>query len=115
MLIENMHERTLIAQRVVYNTINFAGGPLCVPISKDLITSCQLSSGRYRSALENAKLVSCEDESRVKSQGSKKRVCEEIKALEAKRQKLEDESKIKNLEISSKIESLRKKCTFFVK
>ena len=37
MLVENLHEASLVAQRIVYNSINSAGGVLKVAIDKRML------------------------------------------------------------------------------
>lgn len=99
-----MHEKTLIAQRTVYNAIAIAGGPSNVPIEKEMMISCMHFSARYRAALDDSN----KENEKTRTVNTRKRIYKEIKTLEATKQLLEDEVKIQNIEISNAIENLQK-------
>ena len=68
MLIENQKEESLVAQRVVYDAVRYAGGPLKVELTPNLMKSVAGSSRRYRLALESKQL----DEARAAEQRKRK-------------------------------------------
>jgi len=52
MLIENIHEDSLVAQRIVYDSVQDAGGILSVNIDKSMLQCMRGARGRYQDALE---------------------------------------------------------------
>ena len=49
---------------MVYDSVKLAGGPLKVPISKEMFRHARLSSHRYKLALENKKKFKSEEDER---------------------------------------------------
>lgn len=67
LLIENLHENTLINQRHVYDAILEAGGLHAVDINKKLLSYAQGSSRRYKQTLEeHSKLQEKEEKEKRK-------------------------------------------------
>jgi len=75
----------LVAQRIVYDAIQTAGGILKVEISKTLQQYVRTSRSRYDKALKKKRDVSASDERKTKD---KKRAADQIKLLKAKKAKL---------------------------
>lgn len=88
MLVENLTENSLVAQRVVYNAIQYYGGVLNVPLTGSLIESVKCSSRRRVLALEQKK--SDDNKEAMK----RKRVAEldiELNKIEAQRSILSEQ------------------------
>ena len=51
--VENMKEKTLVAQRIICDHINNVGGLQHVPLTKELLLSCKMSRQRYTQHLED--------------------------------------------------------------
>lgn len=49
---DNQHQETLVAQRIVCDAITDYGGPLRVPITKEMLKSTSAARMKYRSYLE---------------------------------------------------------------
>jgi hypothetical protein len=84
-LVENLHEESLIAQRVVYDAINAAGGVLEVNVTKGMMHSVRAARSRYDDALRRNREAISEEEKRA---GDRKRIASQIKSLEGKKAKL---------------------------
>ena len=84
-LVENMHEESIIAQRVVYDTIQATGGVLSADINKSLLMSVRASRSRYEEALRKKREASAVE---TKKREEKKRAADQIKMLKAKKAKL---------------------------
>jgi len=74
-----------VAQRIVYDAIQTAGGIFKVKISKTLLQYLRTSRSRYDEALKKKCDVSASDERKAKE---KKRAADQIKLLKAKKSKL---------------------------
>lgn len=101
LLIENLHEKSLIAQRIIYDNIIAAGGVLEVNITYKMIKYARESHKKYKEAMSQRTEV-------VKSQTNKRKILDEIKDLEEKKRRLENASKAESFEISDKINILKK-------
>uniref|UniRef100_A0A915HH19 HAT C-terminal dimerisation domain-containing protein n=1 Tax=Romanomermis culicivorax TaxID=13658 RepID=A0A915HH19_ROMCU len=77
-LVENLQEKSLIAQRVVFDAIKSSGSVLDVEVTKDMIKNVVSARGRYREALEER---AKDDNEEVASATAKKRSAEEILPL----------------------------------
>jgi len=75
----------LVAQRIVYDAIQTAGGILKVEISKTLQQYIRTSRSCYDEALKKKRDVSASDEWKAKE---KKRAADQIKLFKAKKAKL---------------------------
>ena len=108
---DNLLDESLVARRMVCDTVSRAGGPNNVPITRSLILACKNSNALYRETLKRKReLQNEENDLRVK----KIRVAKEIKELEASMDKIDRESEKKKADINDKIAavklSLSKKC-----
>jgi len=64
-IVENLLEESLVSQRMVYDAVSQAGGPLSVPITPDLMKSVRGARSKYRDALEKKRCaVKSEENSR---------------------------------------------------
>lgn len=89
-LIDNMGEETIVAQRVVYDFIQAMGGDISkINITKSMLNYVRCSRDRYHETLKRKREAKeSEDENEKKRRRSK----ELIKMLEEKKAKLEEES-----------------------
>lgn len=78
LIVENLQEESIVAQRIVHDNISFNGGVLEIPLTKELLISVKGSHQKYLASL-NAKK---EDSKREKQ---KKKVREETEDLAKKR------------------------------
>ena len=85
MLVENLHEESLIAQRIVYDAVQSAGGLTSVKIDKPLLSYVRGSFARYDEALKRKREAGIEEDKR---RASKTKADAEIKELEAKKAKM---------------------------
>jgi len=53
--VDNLHEDTVVAQRVVFSAMQYYGGMLKVPLTAGLLQSVRSSSHRRRLAVEASK------------------------------------------------------------
>jgi len=84
-LVENMHEESLVAQLLVYDTMQAAGGLNAIDINKPMIQYVCGSHGRCTEALARKQQAPSEQN---KKMSEKKRIADAIKVLEAKKVKL---------------------------
>jgi len=84
-LVDNLHKESLLARRILYDTIQTGDGILKVEISKTLQQYVRTSRARYDEALKKKRDVSASDERKAKE---KKRAADHIKLLKAKKVKL---------------------------
>ena len=90
MLIENIHEKSLVAQRQVYDGIRECGGILSVNIDKNLVSNIRMANIHLRESL--LKIDKIEDRRETERQ-ERKRALDQIKRLqEKKKAKLEEEA-----------------------
>ena len=86
-LIENLLEISVVAQRQVYDGIHHSGGVLKVDITKYMIKSVNISYSRYQEALKERRKKRSEAEKR----DTEKRLAQmKIKELKAKKTKLNE-------------------------
>lgn len=97
MLVENLHEESLVAQRVVYDAVQSAGGISSVQLEKDLLTFVRGSNSRYLEALERKRNAALETDKHL---AAKKRAVSDIRALEIKKAKLVDSVTASNTEVT---------------
>nr|KAI8731911.1 hypothetical protein BgiMline_030099 [Biomphalaria glabrata] len=88
-MIENMHEETLIAQRRICDFLKVNGGVLDVAITKPLLTAAASGRQNYNQYLEKQKTKKAEMAKSLK----RKRHDDELSDLKAKRKKLLEEEK----------------------
>ena len=85
MLVENLKEESLIAQRRVYDSVVASGGVLNVNITSGMLTYARQSHSRYQECLKQKREKATNEEKKAKE---KKRAAEQIKVLEEKRSKI---------------------------
>lgn len=106
LLVENLQERSLISQRVVFDAVQEAGDVLAVDITDDMIKSVHNSHARYTDALEEQrKMVEKETEKAV----SRKRTQDAIKELQAKRRKLDEDYKAAQTVLTLQLAEMKNK------
>ena len=103
-LVENLTEQSMVAQRVVYDGKKAAGGVLAVSVTKGMMHSVRAARSRYDDALRRNREAASEEE---KKAGEKKRIASEIKSLEAKKAKLIREVASDKEMIESQIKDLQ--------
>lgn len=87
-LVENLHEISVVAQRVVYNAIQFHNGVLNVPITDKLFQSVRASSNRRQLALSTAHEKFVADHALQKR---KNELDQELKSIECEKAKLSEQ------------------------
>ena len=100
-LIENLHEDSLIAQRVVYDAVSTAGGITGMDISKAMIHSARNASAKR---IEAAKKKTDEQ---AEATNRRKRIADEIKALEEKKRRVADAAKSEEQSLTDELKKLR--------
>lgn len=105
-LVENLTERSLIAIRVVYDSVKACGGIKNVEITKDMMSHVKMARMRYHSFLdEQKKIKKNEDEKELK-----KREAEiQIKLLKNKKLKLAQQTENECRSLDDQISELSKK------
>jgi hypothetical protein len=101
MLVENLQDESLVAQRIVYDAVQCAGGITSVHIDKALLSFVRGSHARYLLALDQKRQTSSEYN---KQQALKRKAAAEINQLEMKKAKVlkaaASEAKATDTEIS---------------
>lgn len=106
LLVENLHEDSLIAQRTVENAIKYYGGVQNIPISQKMLLNIRGAHKRYENHLEDARKTQKESE---KQRAEKRKLSSEIKKLEELRKVKKLEALKEEQEIKSKINMLQMK------
>lgn len=87
LLVDNLSENSICAQRVVFDYVQSCGGLLNVPITREVIVAAQSGRMKYKQYLENMKKEQKESET-----AKKRKLClDEIHQLERKRSCLEQD------------------------
>ena len=107
-LVENLHEESLVAQRIVHDHINAVGGLQSVNINKYLFQFVRNSHHRYTQALEQKRKERSDAEKEI---AAKKRIGSEVKKLIAKKAKLEESIAQEKNKIDMEIAELQKNFT----
>ena len=107
-LVENLHEESLVAQRIVHDHINAVGGLQSVNIDKSLLQFVRGSHHRYTQALEQKRKERSDAEKEI---AAKKRIGSEVKKLIAKKAKLEESIAQEKNKIDMEIAELQKNFT----
>jgi len=107
MLIENLQEESLVAQRQVYDGVRNLGGLLKVKIDKSMQQYARGAHSRYQAAMQAKKVVQHEEEKKV---AARKRVAESIKVLKEKKAKLCADTATCSKNIGLEIAELEKEC-----
>lgn len=104
-LVENLHEDSIVAQRTVYDAIQAVGGIAGVTVDKSTIMYVRTSHRRYQENLERARQA---EANTLKQQSTVKRISVEIQELQAKKKKLEKESAAECYKLDTQIAELAK-------
>ena len=105
MLVENLHEKSLIALRTVYDAVKFEGGISNIDINKDLIKSARLANSRYKDALAEQRE---KGETTEYERNKRKKLMNEMKQLQEKKRKLEESSATEKMLLDLKIAEIKK-------
>lgn len=100
-LVENLHNDSLIAQRIVYDAVLAVGGVSSVKISKQMIQSVRNASSR-RVEASKKRVLEVETESR-----KRKLIADDIKELEAKKARIEQTAKEETSTVNEELKKLR--------
>lgn len=82
LLVENMKERTIIAQSIVYDAIKNEGGIQEIQITKKMLDFVRGARNRYSDYLDDKKLEKNEEE---RKKAEKIKLEQQVKQLEEKR------------------------------
>jgi len=93
--VENLNDKSLVAQRIVCDYVRVCGGVLEVPMTKELLQSASNSRQRYSRYLEEQRAAT----KIAESAGKRKRVLDELESLKKKQKRTEDD--ISTLEFSA--------------
>lgn len=104
-LVENQHEKSLIAQRTIYDAINVKGGLENFVVIKDLIHAARNSYSWYKEDIAKKKREKKEEEEVRRTQ---KRTANIVKELEAQKKKILDDAVKETAQIDEKIKEMRK-------
>jgi len=104
-LVENLHEESLIAQRQVYDAVLACGGVAAVEVDKSLLQYVRGSHFRYQECLRK-KRMSIQDEEQKAS--DRKRAADQIKVLKAKKNKMAQTVALESNNIDRDIADLEK-------
>ena len=105
MLVENLHEDSLVAQRIVYDSVQDAGGILSVNIDKSMLQFMRGVRGRYQEDLERKRQSASDLEKRA---ASKRKAAHEIKTLLAKKTLLTESAAQDAMKLDMEIAELKK-------
>lgn len=105
MLVENLQEVSLVAQRIVYDSVQAAGGLTGVNIDKSMLQFVRSSHRTYQEALEcKRKAASDED----KKTAAKRKAMAAVKVLMEKKAKLAKSTSEESHKIDMEIAELEK-------
>ena len=105
MLVENVQNESLVAQRIVYDAVHCAGGITSVHIDKPLLSFVRGSHARYLQALEQKRQTSSAYD---QQQALKRKAAAEIKQLEMKKSKVLKAAASEAKTIETEIAELKK-------
>ena len=105
MLVENLHESSLVAQRTVFDSISYAGGVLGVSVDKGMMQYVRGARSRYDDAMKASKAAKAADDAK---KASKRKISAEIKHLEAKKANLAKDASNAMLRLDQEIKELKK-------
>ena len=96
MLVENLHEESIVCRRMVYDHVNSTGNSITeIPITSDMLKSCKLAYSRYAAALKEKKERSDVD---IKSRKRKMKM-DEIAQVKEKKKAVESCIESLNIDI----------------
>ena len=104
-LVENLHEDSIMAQRTVYDAIQAVRGLAGVTVDKSMMMYVRTSHRRYQENLERARHTEANTQ---KQQSAVKRISLEIQELQAKKKKLGKESSAECHKLDTQIAELAK-------
>ncbi len=100
-IVENLHESSLVSQRMVYDSLTAIGGIENFELNQDIRRYVRSSNKKYKEALlKNKKISQPERDDILKIEAAKK----DLKQLEERKRKMEEESQ----DINQKINKLKK-------
>ncbi|KAL1379387.1 hypothetical protein pipiens_014936 [Culex pipiens pipiens] len=102
-LIENLKEHSLVAQRMVYDSVQVSGGVLKVEITKSLVQHARNANARYKEALE---IQRQQESAELQEQTRKREANDQIKALEAKKKQTLSDAQKEAADIEAQIREL---------
>ena len=102
-IVENMNEESVVAQRQVYDAISAAGDVMSVQITPQLMSPAQSAHTSYIERLRQRKSEISEEERR---EAEKRKNAMKLKELKAKKARLADESAKEQQELNDEIERL---------
>ena len=105
-MVENLHEESLVAQRLVYDSINSLGGIKkidSIPINSKMLKSVKDANSHYKVALEKRKKA---DKKENEKYLARKRKQEMIKEIEEKKRLLLVDSQNQLHEMQAEIDQL---------
>jgi hypothetical protein len=105
MLVENLHEDSLVAQRIVYDSVKDAGGITSVNIDKSMLQFVRGARGRYQDALERKRQAASDLDKRA---ASKRKADHDIKTLLAKKAVLAESAAQDARKLDMEIAELKK-------
>ena len=106
-IVENLHEESLVAQRLVYDSVNALGGIKkidTIPIIKEMLKSVKDSNRNYKIALDKRKEA---DNREIEERLARKRKQDMIKEIEEKKRVVLVNSKNQLLEMQAEIGQLK--------
>lgn len=103
---DNMHDESLVAYRLIYDTVTYKGGLECLELTKALLLSVRNSHSRYMEDIKQRKIA---DEKNLEAQGTKRKQELEARDLEMKRLKLLQNAQREAAALEEQIAMLRKK------
>lgn len=103
-IVENQSEESLIAQRVIFDSVMCAGGTRCIDITKSMLQYVKNARSRYGEALDKKRAEKTEEEEARKR---KMTASKQIKELAAKKLKILEEAQRSIEEIEEQLTSLR--------
>lgn len=104
-LVENLQLESMIAQRIVYDSVKAAGGISKIEINKQLLLSFRAARSRYSTYLDEKRKL---DETEAQRKDRLKRAAAELKELKAKKQRLMEKSQAELALMDSEIRQLEK-------
>lgn len=106
MLVENLHESSLVSLRTVYDSIKANEGILNIDITPDMLRYARSARSAYHQALEDKKKCEVKEKNEL---CEKRKAKAQIKVLESKKQKLSRDISLEVSAIDSQIAELKQK------
>lgn len=102
-LIDNLCEESLIAQRRVYDALLYHGGVQKIEITKSLLHAARNAHNFYQEALKKKK---AEQDAKSRQKAEKRKSSEKLKELEKRKKKILDDARQKAEEVDSEMKQL---------